>query len=624
MPIPNLSQLMEITKLKEYPVSYSWSRLEGRPRGENFDRALKAEVRDALWMLTKQWQLGEFEGDDAGSPVTAKIHMVSRDIDRYKADDQSVQAFDKDVPFEAKVEQRRFPFATLQQEISLDLRLVMGRRWFQLLDDQGVLTAAVKTFFINEYGFRIPDPTKTEDAFICAHPDIWQSYAAVAGRMMDGASFFFDLDIATVHYYDRPAFPLATDHDKFDTAESNFRKWFKDVFYQPDEAINNAWNPARLEYQFSISTHDNAVEKVMKGDQYYHGHLDWYNVDVDKKTQSLDPTSSNDVPSARRAETLSVIPTPVMFEGMPNTRWWAFEDGKTNFGYIKPDTTDLSKLLMIEFGLIYANDWYLLPYVLPVGTITSIKGLTLTNSFGENFWIDRAGTARANEWNHWNLFSMHVSGEKPDSELLLLPTVSKIQQSKPVEEILFVRDEVANMVWGVETIIPMANGWSRSGFETARELNAWMQQLVINALGGVLPPDPPLTLDTEEAKIKYNIMSMIPENWIPFVPAHVDDSNREVQLQRASLPRILEGQTTKPDKVRPRTSLLQTGLDEKAAYFIYEEEVPRAGVYVTQSFQRTRGTDGKIYVWFGAQKTVGRGEGSSGLAFDQILAKKGE
>ena len=43
----------------------------GRAR-DDFDRALRAEVRDALWMLTRQWQLGEFRGDDAGSPVLAR------------------------------------------------------------------------------------------------------------------------------------------------------------------------------------------------------------------------------------------------------------------------------------------------------------------------------------------------------------------------------------------------------------------------------------------------------------------------------------------------------------------------------------------------------------------------
>ena len=30
-------------------------------------------MRDPLWMLTRQWQFGEFRGEDAASPVTARI-----------------------------------------------------------------------------------------------------------------------------------------------------------------------------------------------------------------------------------------------------------------------------------------------------------------------------------------------------------------------------------------------------------------------------------------------------------------------------------------------------------------------------------------------------------------------
>ena len=53
---------------------------------------------------------------------------------------------------------------------------------------------------------------------------------------------------------------------------------------------------------------------------------------------------------------------------MPNTRWWGFEEGRTNFGDIDPDTTDIGKLMLIEFGLVYANDWFVLPLTLPAGT----------------------------------------------------------------------------------------------------------------------------------------------------------------------------------------------------------------------------------------------------------------
>jgi hypothetical protein len=169
--------------------------------------------------------------------------------------------------------------------------------------------------------------------------------------------------------------------------------------------------------------------------------------------------------------------------------------------------------------------------------------------------------------------------------------------------------------------VPLPNGWSTSGFEAAAQYHAFLQQQVTKKFG--LPADSsPLKDGDEEAKIRYDIMNEVPENWIPFIPAHVLDNNREVQLQRAAMPRILTGNKDKPDKIRPRTGLLQPGLADKQPYFIHEEEVPRAGIRVEQSFQRTRWNDGKVFVWFGARKTTGKGEGSSGLAFDRILARQ--
>jgi hypothetical protein len=75
-------------------------------------------------------------------------------------------------------------------------------------------------------------------------------------------------------------------------------------------------------------------------------------------------------------------------------------------------------------------------------------------------------------------------------------------------------------------------------------------------------------------------------------------------------------------RIEPRGKILRTGLDvagDKKPYFLHEEEVPRAGVIVTRSFQRARWFDGKVYTWIGRRKQTGRGEGASGLAFDQIV-----
>jgi hypothetical protein len=105
---------------------------------------------------------------------------------------------------------------------------------------------------------------------------------------------------------------------------------------------------------------------------------------------------------------------------------------------------------------------------------------------------------------------------------------------------------------------------------------------------------------------------------------HVPGSNREIQLQRGAMPRILEGDPNPPVRVRPRTSLLRVGLDATppAPYYVHEEEVPRAGARVSHAYQRTRWRDGRAVVWLAAHKTVGRGEGSSGLAFDLIVESR--
>jgi hypothetical protein len=55
---------------------------------------------------------------------------------------------------------------------------------------------------------------------------------------------------------------------------------------------------------------------------------------------------------------------------------------------------------------------------------------------------------------------------------------------------------------------------------------------------------------------------------------------------------------------------------------IEEEEVPRAGVALKRAFQYARTPDGRAYLWIGRNKTVGRGEGSSGLRYDSAAPRQ--
>src|SRR5438093_13207430 len=55
------------------PSITSWNRLEARPRSTDLTTALAARIRDPLWMLARQWQFGEFRGEDAAAPAFAQV-----------------------------------------------------------------------------------------------------------------------------------------------------------------------------------------------------------------------------------------------------------------------------------------------------------------------------------------------------------------------------------------------------------------------------------------------------------------------------------------------------------------------------------------------------------------------
>ena len=104
-----------------------WNRLEGRGREVEFQRALQAEVHDPLWMLARQWQFGEFKGEDTGSAVTAKLARTVAPIDGVRAGGQSFEPYFAELPLEARVE--RLPL-----ELAPVARAALGRLFLKRLD----------------------------------------------------------------------------------------------------------------------------------------------------------------------------------------------------------------------------------------------------------------------------------------------------------------------------------------------------------------------------------------------------------------------------------------------------------------------------------------------------------
>src|SRR5258708_35900802 len=79
-------------------------------------------------------------------------------------------------------------------------------------------------------------------------------------------------------------------------------------------------------------------------------------------------------------------------------------------------------LLFAEFGLIYSNDWFMLPYPLAINTLCEIKGIVITDVFVQHALIRPAGRRAASTW--WPSALFHhtdPTNTTPTSNLFSLP-----------------------------------------------------------------------------------------------------------------------------------------------------------------------------------------------------------
>lgn len=249
----------------------------------------------------------------------------------------------------------------------------------------------------------------------------------------------------------------------------------------------------------------------------------------------------------------------------------------------------------MKFALEYSNDWFAVPIELPVGSLCQIRALVVTNTFGERILIPHASEVEGST-SPWRMF-----GLAGDSQRLffLPPIVGPSLHSWPCEEVLFLRDEMANVAWGIERIVESEAGGPLDRYEAYQEARHKKKQ------EGTTPP----TGGTDAETLIYRLGTTVPEYWIPLLPVSAGAS---IRLKRGVIPEIEAGDL---DRLRePLGRILEPGRE----LLLQDEEVPREGIRVTRTYQYARWIDGATYLWIGRRKQPGRGEGSSGLRFDSF------
>jgi len=600
-------------------------RLEPRARSNDINESLEARVRDPLWLLTRQWQMGEFQGEDAGSPIQTRLQTQTTELTRVSLGKSSatedVSQIDRGIPLEVHVE-RETPAHNTWTSIQIGRHL---ERELRLQSPDPETAKDLIDLFRNHYPIT---GSLGQDQF--EDSDTREYRTVVTGRVIDGNKLLEEPELVA----ENPTLPvdLGIPDPKAPFAVAAIKrlyKWYLQLYPSPGNPDQTAWQEDRMEYEFKVSASwkDSGQQIVATAKEYTGVHLDWYSFSLSPDlTQTLGEAEElfeGERKHYRVNPPEEFVPTPVTFSGMPNTRWWEFEDGKTDFGKLEINKTDLSKLWVMEFALIYGNDWFLIPVPLPVGSLCRVHSLQVKDVFGDTVEIrgtPESGIPNGQCCKMFNLSFENYSGvDLADPKLqefsdfyFLSPTLPRSEKSPALEEVLFFRDEMANMVWGVEKTVTNGLGQSVPGYELFLETRKEKESLE-GEEPGVAPTDHSETPAPANAKILYRLSSSVPDNWIPFIPVRVDSSSRTVQLQRAQIVRNTDN--LELGDIESSTRLLG---NTPSPHRIFEETVTRTGLKVQRFVQRTRWTDGSTHIWIGKQTGAGRGEGSSGLKFDFI------
>lgn len=588
-----------ILKQIKAPTITSWVRLEPRSRDAEMNTSLQARIYDPLWLLTRQWQLGEFEGEDNGSPVIARWRGETARLNRYlpgAPSTASIHTRPYDVrvlPLETLVERERArPDTTSSKSEKLTFAVRAGQHLIRLLDslfDQEALSQSYSELFKSRFSF-VQQPNELDGESLNFFnlvaprvPDGRRLYAAL--RPLGSSAVKLPKDLAI----------LPTDLAEVEKAVAQWLQWYDTFFSEPD-AGPPSWSAERMEYSMSVAGRFSDAEKVLTAQEYFEGHLDWHAFDL-----NLNQGVSLGAPVDGNQVTCTTIPAPVSFHGMPAARFWEFEDAQVDFGSVDAGPTDLARMLLVEFALAYGNDWFVIPVELEVGSLCRSRSLVVTDTFGVRTLIKPSSELGPphSSWRMFQLSGMRTPGAQrptPAPNLFFLsPSLVKSLKSKPLEEVLFLRDEMANMAWAVERLIESPSERPLNRYEAYVEQQRLREQ-------DVSPP--------QSAELQYGLATEVPDYWIPLLPVRVGTGLR---LRRGAVLKI-DG-TREPARAQGRV------LESNDELSLFEEEVQREGVCVTRSYQFTRWIDGSSHLWIGRSKEVGQGEGSSGLRFDSLEPK---
>ncbi|MEY9997548.1 hypothetical protein ABIE67_009667 [Streptomyces sp. V4I8] len=384
-----------------------YARFEPHTRTDELAQGLAARVYDPAWLLARQWQVGEFDGDNGGSPI--RVRHVGR---TYRCDTYSDHGGSGELgttPVEARAE-------AVPERWARHTRIEIGRALARALRAVGLADRVAEVIA----AFPLADG---DDLVTGRVPDGGKAYAALSGPLRK----------------DPPEFPSVTPGQGLAEAGERWLKFCDGLIGPPGQA----WDARRMEYGFSL----HAPGLPLPARAHSGGTPEWWTFDA------AAPRAKGDAMPYDK----TTIATRVTFHGMPVPRWWQEEDAVVDFGAVEAHPADLARMAMLQFALLYGNDHFAIPVSLPVGSMFETTHLLVTDTFGATTLI--APSTRAGGAERWTMFTLSLATSDGVAEVFLVPpTALQPLSSDPVEDVLLARDEMANLAWAVESVIEGPDG----------------------------------------------------------------------------------------------------------------------------------------------------------------------
>lgn len=527
-----------------------WTRLEPRSLTGEADPGIEMRVADPLWMLARQWQMGEFRGEDCGTPVSVRVEARTQALTALRPGDGADRARPVPLPpgavFEPLVEAEPWAEPTLRDRAEAGAALVAAL---------APLGWGGEAQLLADCAFAL---TPREAA------DVDPAWQLIARHHPDAEAAAQGMEAGTPDW-------LRGETDEVVAAAEEWLDWYRtNVSARP---VADSWNAKRLEYRFALQAGSGAEARTLEAPCHLGGAVDWYSFNLGRE-RGLAATDA----AAAETHVVRVHATRARFAGMPVDRLWQFEDGLVNLGMTEVQPNDLVRLAFLEYAAIHGTDWLVAPIDLPRGVLAEVTAVTYRTTFGEDIAVDPArDRAQAGRFRLYQ-----TDGPAgPEAAFVLPPNGRAALEGPAREEVVFARDETANVVWAIERSREGADGLAR---DRASEVPAPAQ-----------PARP-----QGEATDAWTLELRPPEHWVPMVPVPTGTQGGFI---------LRKGSFDGNDTARGRL-LSATPFD------VEDEEVPREGIRLCRIPSVLRDETGRLRRWTARRVTPAWGETRSRLAYD--------